>query len=138
MMTIKTSTFLVKSFTVQTLLQREISRYQIDLTATGTRGLGFNDSHTLKGVPRIENEFVETLSLENLADKAPTRFEDFACHVQRQFHEIHGARLVHGLGSANIGGHIAQYKVGTRVPHGFQQLPEYLIVQEVTLHELDI
>ncbi len=81
---------------------------------------------------------VETFALEDLDQEIAARPQHTAGQVQRQFAEIHGARLVGGPHSTHIGGHIGNHKVYRMIADRLEDPREHRVLGEVALDEGDV
>ena len=73
----------------------------------------------------------------SLHTEMPLALQHPAGEVQRQFRQVHRFRLIHRLGAADIGRHIAHYKVHAVVADRCEQRLERGILGEVALDEFD-
>jgi hypothetical protein len=82
-------------------------------------------------------ECIEALSLKDLYQKITARPQYAGCHVECQFDEKHGTRLVDSPGSTHVGGHVGDYKVYALIAYDFKQLCEHGLFSKVTFYEGD-
>src|SRR5690348_16026953 len=110
-------------------------RQRIYLARAGARGLGFAQCHAVEPRAQAAQVFVEPCALEQFHQKRSSGFQPVAREIQRQFGEVHRARLVGIAYTADIGRHVRQHKVepGAVQPHlqGFQNR----VFTEVALDE---